>query len=71
MYSYTEFKKELKNIHGISEKEIFYIVGVMFEKTDGFSESHTERFYNLKENAVFDIKWSIDSYGWDIEVDEW
>jgi hypothetical protein len=71
MCSYTEFKKELKNIHDISEKEIFYIVGVMFEKTNGFSESHKEKFYGLRENTVFDIKWSIDSYGWDIEVDEW
>lgn len=69
--SYTEFKRELDYIHGISEKEIFYIIGIMFEKTNGFTWSHKEKFYGLKENAVFYIEWSYDNYSWSIEVDEW
>ena len=68
--SYTEFKRSLRYIYGFSEKEIFYIIGVLFDKTDGFTRIHKEKFYNLKENAVIYIEWSID-YSWDIEIDEW
>ena len=69
--SYTEFKRSLHYTYGFSEKEIFYIIGVLFDKTDGLTRTHKEKFYNLKENAVVYIEWSIDTYGWDIEVDEW
>lgn len=71
MYSYIEFKKLLDYTYGFSEKEIFYIIGILFDKTDGFKRTHKEKFYDLRENAVVYIEWSIDTYGWDIEVDEW
>ena len=71
MYSYTEFKQVLKRIYGLSESDIFYIIGVMFDKTEGFTSSHKEKCYHFKENAVFYIEWSKETYGWNIEVDEW
>lgn len=71
MYSYTEFKQVLKRVYGLSERDIFYIIGVMFDKTEGFTSSHKEKCYDFKENAVFYIEWSKETYGWDIEVDEW
>ena len=69
MYSYTEFKEILDDLYDFSEKEIFYIIGMLFDKTDGFKRSHREKFYNLKADAVVYIEWSIKTYGWDIEID--
>lgn len=69
--SYTEFKRTLDYTYGFSEKEIFYIIGILFEKTDGFERSHKEIFYGLRRNTVFHIEWSKDTYGWDIEIEEW
>lgn len=71
MYSYTEFKKLLDYTYGFSEKEIFYIIGVLFDKTDGFTRTYKEKFYGLRENAVVYIEWAIDTYGWDIEIDKY
>ena len=70
MYSYKEFKKLLDRTYGFSEKEIFYIIGVFFDKTYGFTITHEETFYDLKDNAIVYIEWSIDTYSWGIEVDE-
>ena len=70
MYSYTEFKKMLDYNYGFSQKEIFYIIGVLFDKTDGFTKTHKEKFYDLRENTIIYIEWAIDTYGWDIEVVE-
>lgn len=68
MYSYSEFKKILNKNYGFSEKEIFYIIGVFFDKTNGFTHSHEEEFYDLREHEIVHVKWSVESFGWDYQV---
>lgn len=67
-YSYSEFKRELEHTCGLSENEIYYIIGIFFDKTDGYQMSHKEVFYGIKGNTNICISWSKDSYGWNIEI---
>jgi hypothetical protein len=67
-YSYSELKRELERTCGLSEKEIYYIIGIFFDKTDGYQMSHTEVFYGIKENTNICVSWTKDTYSWDIEV---
>ena len=66
MYSYSEFKRKLDYTYGLSEKDIFYIIGVFFEETNGFQKSCNKKFYNLIADKVIKVYWS--DYEWYIDV---
>lgn len=68
MYSYEDFKKKLDRTYGFSEKEIFYIIGVFFDKTDGFTHRYKETFYDLRKHEIITIEWSHETFGWDYEI---
>ncbi len=68
MYSYSEFKKVLENTLGLLEKDIFYIIGIFFEETDGFQKSSYKTFYNLNIDKIVKVFWSASSYEWRVEI---
>lgn len=68
MYSYSEFKRALKYTFGLSDKDIYYIIGVFFDETNGFQHSYSKRFYTLSVDKVVYVKWLVSAYEWHIEI---
>lgn len=66
-YSYLEFKKELERTCGLSEREMYYIIGVFFDKTDGYTKPYSKAFYNIHGHTNLLVSWSPNSYGWNVE----
>ena len=66
MLSYIDFKKYLKRL-GFSEMEIFYIIGVFFEETEGFTKTLSKIFYNIGGYTSVHIDWDLSTYGWDVD----
>ena len=66
MYSYTQFKFRLNHQHGLSRRDIYYIIGVFFEFTDGFTKAYERPFYDVKQGKVIYVSWSPKDYAWNI-----